>query len=922
MSNLSFQLPDNVDYDEIKRVIKENTTPGHGKAVSIPGHGDPVERRFEDELIELFEQEQRRVDLFVRTKSGEIDRRLVHLGQQISRLAGREKSLSRARIPARRLERYAKLEDDVLKVGQELNGLSRYLNAQRTAFRKLLKKYRKWTGNDTLHTTVKDLVMDQPGSCWKLDLSPMFDRYTELLQFIRSAFEPSATASLASRFTSGRETIPANTLQAIASIQNAVDAHSELDFDLSLATTPFGHRGGKAIYWVNPESAIELQVLLSRHMRLLVPQAKLRSSPFASELSSPIDSPTRRQSIPGAEGEDKGDHVGTLILDNERRYAEQEIGKTIEDNEGVPGRTPAKALGQVCWSSAGEAAMAVGLNSGHETDATVTMPAKTKRKHLHDLLDVSRPFSRHASSAMLRDYYLDDDTTDNDAATSVRDWLSHHSEVTPIAAHCAKRTRFLGLTNNSSRAVWATLDQDVHFKRTEIADVCEAEWSRNMRQNSARFPHCVLEVRHEGFESAELVNILDNSHLTERVRGFSLETHAVWECCQPKSMPPPFWMSIVNNAISNVPEEERQRRPRRLASLTTGGAAAADMASISASSTTATDGDLTNVSTPRTSRGGNTSNTSAPDQLETPTLSAFRKKRRRNLPLRKDSFTEQSEIDGLERPGGYWNEYDHPEEGSADDDAYVIYLDPNASNFPGEEYLRAALARVTAWLGGGVGGSSSAQAGEDVESQQRRLLLSSPTRSDDVDDFESSDDERPLMDGEVSSRRRSNGYYHHYGTWTSNDGHAVATTTGGPKSIYQGLFKAFTSSNDAAATTAPHSRRLGNHAEPFMSVEARYREREQHKYRLYVTSLGAAATIVAILVFLATTSRHKYRGEVDTVLVVGILANLAFAFGGVGYMMSRQDVLPWWHRGLVAAVFVGVCVVDGMLLIWPFTAVP
>lgn len=67
---------DNVDYDEIKHLIKEHTTPGNGKAVSIPGQPDVNRNQFEDQLFDILSGEHQRIDLFVRSKSGEIERRL------------------------------------------------------------------------------------------------------------------------------------------------------------------------------------------------------------------------------------------------------------------------------------------------------------------------------------------------------------------------------------------------------------------------------------------------------------------------------------------------------------------------------------------------------------------------------------------------------------------------------------------------------------------------------------------------------------------------------------------------------------------------------------------------------------------------------------------------------------------------------
>ncbi|KAI7114926.1 hypothetical protein KC337_g17373, partial [Hortaea werneckii] len=76
------------------------------------------------------------------------------------------------RIPIGRLERYGRLENDVLKAGEEIKSLARFTSTQRTAFRKLLKKYKKWTGSNNLEERFRQEVLDDPKSFTKLDLGP------------------------------------------------------------------------------------------------------------------------------------------------------------------------------------------------------------------------------------------------------------------------------------------------------------------------------------------------------------------------------------------------------------------------------------------------------------------------------------------------------------------------------------------------------------------------------------------------------------------------------------------------------------------------------------------------------------------------------------------------------------------------------
>ena len=67
---------DNIDYDDVKHLIKEETSPGKGRSISIPGQGDEKLVGFENTLFAVLAEQHNRIDDFVRSKAGEIQRRL------------------------------------------------------------------------------------------------------------------------------------------------------------------------------------------------------------------------------------------------------------------------------------------------------------------------------------------------------------------------------------------------------------------------------------------------------------------------------------------------------------------------------------------------------------------------------------------------------------------------------------------------------------------------------------------------------------------------------------------------------------------------------------------------------------------------------------------------------------------------------
>jgi hypothetical protein len=78
---------DNIDYNEIKHLIKVRTTKDQAQSITVPGHENEARalQDFEDELYNELRQQHQRIDLFVQSKSGEIARRLsVFLSQDLS----------------------------------------------------------------------------------------------------------------------------------------------------------------------------------------------------------------------------------------------------------------------------------------------------------------------------------------------------------------------------------------------------------------------------------------------------------------------------------------------------------------------------------------------------------------------------------------------------------------------------------------------------------------------------------------------------------------------------------------------------------------------------------------------------------------------------------------------------------------------
>lgn len=409
--------------------------------------------------------------------------------------------------------------------------MSRFVGAQRLAFQKLLKKYKKWTGSAELGKRFQREVLGRPSSFSRRDFAPLLAQWSEVLAAVRAPFAAGVhwhAGSAAQNSSSGSKEdklitsytsddykrIASSTKYSSAALLHAAcETGSSIDVDTALAILPLGLAAGKASYWIHPDNLVEIQVLLLRYTRLWMPTT--------SGKPSQIPSPTRSMSgrSLGAGGGMSENDVGVIICDELERFAKRRSSATISDSENIPGMSAEKAVTSIRYASKGDAVVVVGTSSriGHSsakgTDPGVKK-ARFKRRALRDLFDMNtesslartRSDSSRHSSLSEADQLQDVD--------SVRKWLQDHREVQPLVQIQFNRSRFVGLGNNRSGGVWATLDQNVCMRRCSSGTLNANGDKLAMIEGGAdTFPHAVLEVRYEGEGVPKLVAMLDESHL-------------------------------------------------------------------------------------------------------------------------------------------------------------------------------------------------------------------------------------------------------------------------------------------------------------------------------------------------------------------------------------------------------------------------
>lgn len=558
----------------------------------------------------------------MKSKAGEVQRRLDHAKTQLTQLARRNTAATERRTPIRRLERYGKLESDVMKAGDEIRALARFSGTQRTAFRKLLKKFKKWTGSSQLEERFREEVLDDPKSFTQLDLGPTLDEYSATLQRIRSLYEARLGQNRSPK--SSINGSPGASTSALMQLQNALQNGSKVGFDTAIATVPLGEQGEIANYFVHPENVVELQVLLLQRMEYYTSRSRSNSAAATVSTSNNAETSTTSTQDP--------DYF-MLIADNPDRFAHEQSALTIDEREHAIGVPPQKAKAFVRWNNTEDPLLSTRAGRSKPKSAVL------KRKRIDSFFEREpKPNSNEVSFAN-GDQFL----------KSLRDETLKDGHTRPLFRISSCRSRFTGIANNETNFSLATLDAAVTIEKAgEDADTsCKSS-----------FPFAVLQVRQEGPLTGEIIASLDRSHLVERVRGFSLEYHALWQLYQPSNISPPFWMPILSRDIRKLPPPAIDRAGSAGGSGGSGSQSATRRSISTPNSVLGITDTTTAVETERQS------STALPDLPEVPLLKAFRKKRRRTQAERE------------ERQQRYWSEYDHPEDGEGGD-AYVLYLDPN-----------------------------------------------------------------------------------------------------------------------------------------------------------------------------------------------------------------------------------------------------
>ena len=355
--------------------------------------------------------------------------------------------------------------------------------------------------------------MDRPASFSKRDFGPLLAQWTEVLTAVRESFDGGVPWQVDSPDTAASEN-PSPREESDQRDGVWAQKGSSNDFDAAFAVNHLVHGGGKkASYWVHPDNLVELHVLLLQYTRL---------RPSSASPSS-RSSPTNPMGGDGVTlGNRIGDEIGVFICDDLQWFAKSRSSALISESaEG--------AAASIRYSSSHEAVIVVEAECqdvqvesrdvqpipkpGHDYHIYKT---KLKRKTLRRLFEPDSHSPQARSESHSSDSHTKKFPGEGRIRNALQTWHVQHRDVRPLVQMQMRRTRFVGLDNTASAGILATLDSEIRMRKCSVDAFGGNEDLFNFNHGAITaqtFPHAVLDIRYDGEEGAEIVAMLDLSHL-------------------------------------------------------------------------------------------------------------------------------------------------------------------------------------------------------------------------------------------------------------------------------------------------------------------------------------------------------------------------------------------------------------------------
>lgn len=519
-----------------------------------------------------------------------------------------------------------RLRQEIVQLTRDVQHLARFIGVQRTGFRKLLKKYKKWSHSSSLSEKFLP-ILEAPTSFTNQDFTSTFLELSLLYNVLRQAKLTSITVS--------PHVYPSNEKLCM--------------FDCEMITAV----SNAATFWIHPDNMVETKITLLRNLSLVsdssttLPSSSSHSNLVSLNLSSSKNPVVPEQVSQGesSSGPDSQsaviDHTYITFLDNSRKFYSIQTNTDPGQIHSVYGTNTASTP-VLCSPVGGLRHFCIANLSSEQAE----LISKSQYEALGGTLKGMDNMSKVALS-----------------------WVQKR-QASPIAKMASQRTRFRyservnDLSAGSSASsptshmnspdIWATLDTNIKLTKTGATDT---QWPDEDPEDVTEFPHCVLEIRWKGLEKPLWLSELESSHLVYQVKGFSMYAHSVAHYYPNSLSVLPQWLTVINEQVDIRKAPKRRTLAKRGQS----------MSSIS-------------INTPAPVAPGILLNNERQPLIRSASSKSLGKSHsgRQDYGSNTDSEYVSSDSMSSSKPDQpvvrYWNEFDDPEDG-AEEGVFVVIPD-------------------------------------------------------------------------------------------------------------------------------------------------------------------------------------------------------------------------------------------------------
>lgn len=549
-----------------------------------------------------------KIGLFVKSKSGEIDRRVRECEKLINSIAAKDEqkqkrqqeldessSVSSPSPQPKSLKPRDKsrqklvflLRQEVLQLTRDVQRLARFIGVQRTGFRKLLKKYKKWSQSSELSDKFLP-ILESPSSFTNQDFTSVFLELSLLYNVLRQARSSNfISRSVPSQYPNN-ETL--------------------CKFDCEMLTAV----SASSVFWVHPDNVVEIKVALLRNLGLVSDDSAAAASLTKSSSSTSIHTKSG-DSVTDLSRLNSSGTVNSMSTSNDLSATDPNFKEPSKDlSLAIYLDNPKKfnsiqthsEPGQIRWVRGGNAEQ----NANNSSHVLCSPVGGLRHFCLASLSSLQSDLILRSQFDGLAKQVA---AEKNNLSKLALSWVDRR-KAAPISKASFNRSRFrhIGGNNQSSSTsnsnlgssngsqdpsdsnifstsptshmdtsdLWATLDTNIHIAKANPKDAATISFDpieasdsdSNNNKDIVDFPYAVLEVRYKGMDKPVWLAELEESHLVYPVESFSLYAHSVTTFYAKALSQLPSWVSVLNENVDIRKSPKRRAANSGTGALSTG----------------------------------------------------------------------------------------------------------------------------------------------------------------------------------------------------------------------------------------------------------------------------------------------------------------------------------------------------------------